>query len=398
MYLLWANAIFLIEQIPPCSILNTPIDLSLFATVSFISSAEMNNAQLESQTEFLKGQFFIKLLYTKIIICYNRNMKNILIVIDDIEYKYFEFNKLVTNFWFIWEYLRRENNVYITLKNKLYQKRNIPYTLCFKTFIENNNIKKDLNPKSKNLNDFDIIFFRPDPPVDIDYINASYILSYTDKKTVIMNSPKAIREKNEKLYINEFQKLIPDNIISSDEKIIKEFLFDKKEIIIKPTNRCFGSGVFYLNDKDKNINTIIQTATNNYKTAVMVQEYLPGIQNGDKRLIYVCGEVLEYCVNKVATNNDFKFNEHNKNTLKFASLSDKEKLIENYIKDKFENDGIYLAGLDVIDGKIIEINITSPCFFINEINEIFNINLEKIIVDKIENYVNSKKGLVLNTV
>lgn len=325
-------------------------------------------------------------------------MKNILIVIDDIEYKYFEFNKLVTNFWFIWEYLRRENNVYITLKNKLYQKRNIPYTLCFKTFIENNNIKKDLNPKSKNLNDFDIIFFRPDPPVDIDYINASYILSYTDKKTVIMNSPKAIREKNEKLYINEFQKLIPDNIISSDEKIIKKFLFDKKEIIIKPTNRCFGSGVFYLNDKDKNINTIIQTATNNYKTAVMVQEYLPGIQNGDKRLIYVCGEVLEYCVNKVATNNDFKFNEHNKNTLKFASLSDKEKLIENYIKDKFENDGIYLAGLDVIDGKIIEINITSPCFFINEINEIFNINLEKIIVDKIENYVNSKKGLVLNTV
>ena len=220
MYLLWANAIFLIEQIPPCSILNTPIDLSLFATVSFISSAEMNNAQLESQTEFLKGQFFIKLLYTKIIICYNRNMKNILIVIDDIEYKYFEFNKLVTNFWFIWEYLRRENNVYITLKNKLYQKRNIPYTLCFKTFIENNNIKKDLNPKSKNLNDFDIIFFRPDPPVDIDYINASYILSYTDKKTVIMNSPKAIREKNEKLYINEFQKLIPDNIISIDEKII----------------------------------------------------------------------------------------------------------------------------------------------------------------------------------
>ena len=324
--------------------------------------------------------------------------KNILFIIDELELKYFEFNDLVTNFWFIKEFLKRDYNVSIAVKRDLFVESAKGCVFSRETYLKEEDIfyKKEMHKSL--INDFDTVFFRPDPPVDIDYINASYILSYTDKKTVIMNSPKAIREKNEKLYINEFQKLIPDNIISSDEKIIKEFLFDKKEIIIKPTNRCFGSGVFYLNDKDKNINTIIQTATNNYETAVMVQEYLPGIQNGDKRLIYVCGEVLEYCVNKVATNNDFKFNEHNKNTLKFASLSDKEKLIENYIKDKFENDGIYLAGLDVIDGKIIEINITSPCFFINEINEIFNINLEKIIVDKIENYVNSKKGLVLNTV
>ncbi len=323
-------------------------------------------------------------------------MKNVLIIIDDIEFKYFEFNKLVTNFWLIWEYLKRNNRVFITLKNKLFQKNNVPCALVWESFIENENIIKSEKPDKALLDDFDTIFFRPDPPVDIDYINASYILSYVDKnKTMVMNSPQAIREKNEKLYVNEFQGLIPDNIVSADEKIIKEFLFEKKEIIIKPTNRCFGSGVFYLNDKDKNINAIISAATNNFKTQVMVQEYLPQIKNGDKRLIYICGKIFDYCVSKVATNNDFKFNEHNENTLKFAQLTQEEKLIEQKVKDKFEKDGIYLAGLDVIDGKIIEINITSPCFFINEINHIFNINFEKLIADKIEEYINSKNKSLL---
>lgn len=325
-------------------------------------------------------------------------MKNILIVIDEIEFKYFEFNKLVTNFWFIWEYLNRGYNVSIALKQGLFQRNNIPFGICYKTYLADNDIRKDKQSKIVCLNDFDIIFFRPDPPVDIDYINATYILSYAADDVLIINNPRALREKNEKLYVNEFQGYIPENIVSADEKIIKEFLFENHEIIIKPTNRCFGSGVFYLNDKDKNINAIIQNATNNFKTQVMVQKYLKGVENGDKRLIYICGKLYDYCVRKVASNNDFKFNEHNENTLKFAQLTKEDKELETVIKDKFEHDGIYLAGLDVIDGKIIEINITSPCFFIKEINEIFNINFEKLITDRIENYANTREKQYVNVI
>lgn len=323
-------------------------------------------------------------------------MENILFIIDELEYKYFELNKLVTNFWLIYEYLLRGNIVHVCTKNMLYQTNNNPFALCNKAYIKDGNIFKSENIITNSLNNFNIIFFRPDPPIDTDYINASYILSYiANPDTHVINSAQAIREKNEKLYVNEFQGLIPDNIVSANKKIIRNFLFEKHEIIIKPTNRCFGSGVFYLNDKDKNINSIIKTATNSGNTMVMVQEYLPEIVNGDKRLIYICGKIFDYCVKKVATNDDFKFNEHNQNTLRFAQLTDEEKLIESQVKDKFENDGIYLAGLDVIDGKIIEINITSPCFFINEINTIFNINFEKIIVDRIESYIKSKNKEIL---
>jgi len=347
---------------------------------------------------FLNGQFFISVLYTKIIICYNKYMQNILIIIDDIEFKYFEFNKLVTNFWFVHEFLLRGYKVFVSLKNKMFLRNNVPFAHCFETNLQSDNIFKGNYSQECCLNDFDIIFFRPDPPVDNDYINATYILSYVDSdKTLVMNSPNAVRNINEKIYVNQFPDLAPDNIVSADEKTIKEFLFKKKEIIIKPTNLCFGSGVFYLNDKDKNINSILKTATNNFKTHVMVQEFLPEIKNGDKRLIYVCGKLFEYCVSKIATNDDFKFNEHNSSTLKFATLTPEEQKIEAQIKDKFESDGIYLAGLDVIDGKIIEINITSPCFFIQEINKIFGIKFEKLIIDKIEEYAKARLSLNLTT-
>lgn len=312
----------------------------------------------------------------------------ILFIIDELEYKYFEFNKLVTNFWLIVEFLKRGNNVYIATKNMLYIKNNAPNCLCHRAVFDGVELVFEKEKESFDINSFKVAFFRPDPPVDINYINATYILSMA--KTLVLNSASAIRDKNEKLYVNDFPNCAPDNIVTSDVKLIREFLNQKGEIVIKPLNRCFSSGVFYLYKGDKNTNTIINTATENGKTIVMVQEFLKEIKEGDKRLIYICGEILEYCVRKVATNDDFKFNEHNDNNLKFGSITKEEKALGDAIKEKLEKDGVVMAGLDTIGGKIIEINITSPCFFIKEINSLYNIELEKIIVDKLENYIERK--------
>ncbi len=312
----------------------------------------------------------------------------ILFIIDELEFKYFEFNKLVTNFWLNVEFLKRSHIVYVATKNMLNVFEAKPHCFCTKTVFKDNELYKSNELINTPLEEFDTVFFRPDPPVDINYINATYILSMVNpKKTLVLNSPDAIRNKNEKLYINDFPSLAPKNIVTSDVKFIREFLKENKEIIIKPLNRCFSSGVFYLYYGDKNTNTIINTATDNGKTTVMVQEYLPEIKNGDKRLIFICGEILEYCVQKVATNDDFKFNEHCDANLKLGSITKEEKTIENVISKKLLSDGVIMAGLDTIGAKIIEINITSPCFFIKEINSLYGINLEKIIADKLEQHV-----------
>lgn len=322
-------------------------------------------------------------------------MKKVLFIIDEIEFKYFEFNVLVTDFWMIKTYIEEGYFVDITTKHELFLEGNLPYGLIYKTSVKNNNIIKEDNYTKNCLNNYDIIFTRPDPPVDIDFINATYVLDYVDKKTFLINSPSAIRNINEKLYINRFPTLTPKNIVSSDINLIKQFLFEQEEIIIKPLNKCFSSGVFYLNSKDKNINSIIQTATDNGKTKVMVQKFLKEIEKGDKRLIFIADEILDYSVTKVATNNDFKFTEHKKENLILGNTTKEQKEMGSILKETFIKDGVYLAGLDVIEDKIIEINITSPCFFINEINSLYNIRLEKIIFNKLEKLANSYKEGVL---
>ena len=307
-------------------------------------------------------------------------MKKILFIIDKIELKYFEFNNLVTNFWMIKEFLERGNQVFITTISNLSLKQDVAYTKCFETFTDKNNIfYKDIKIE-KEINDFDLVMFRPDPPVDIDYINATYIFDFVTKPKVI-NSPQAIRDFNEKLHSVYFKELMTDNIVTASLEEIEAFLAKYKQIVLKPLNRCFGSGVMYLYEGDPNTRTIINTMTNNETTLVMVQEFIPAVKQGDKRVLTLGNKVLKYCIKKLPTNDDFKFNTHNDNFITSAELTDVE--FEHFTKvaEKLNAMGIQMAGLDVIDGRIIEVNVTSPCYFIKEINGLYKTNLEHEICD-----------------
>ena len=307
-------------------------------------------------------------------------MKKILFIIDKIELKYFEFNNLVTNFWLIKELLERKNEVYITTIPNLSLRGGRAYTNCFESFLSDNNIfYKDVKIL-KEINDFDLVMFRPDPPVDIDYINATYIFDFVTKPKVV-NSPRAIRDFNEKLHSVYFKDLMSDNIVTASLSDIENFLAANKQIVLKPLNRCFGSGVMYLYEGDPNTRTIINTMTNDETTLVMVQQFIPAVKKGDKRVLTLGDKVLKYCVRKLPSNDDFKFNTHNDNYITAAELSEEEFSAFSKVAEKLNSMGIEMAGLDVIDGKIIEVNVTSPCYFIKEINGIYNIELEKQICD-----------------
>ena len=316
----------------------------------------------------------------------------VLFVIDRLELKYFEFNKLVTNFWIIKSLLERNCDVWITTIDMLKLKSAIAYTSCYKSFVKDNNIFYDKeNLSEKKIEDFNLVMFRPDPPVDLDYINATYVFDFVDReKTLIMNDTTAIRNFNEKLHAIMFNDLMPKNIVTSSFSDIIEFLNENDEIILKPLNQCFGGGVMYLKHGDKNTAVIINSMTQNGKNMIMVQKYIPKAVYGDKRVLFLGEEVLDYCVQKTPSNNDFKFCEHSDKNIHKAILTDSEK--EAF---KLTSMGIYMTGLDVIDGKIIEVNVTSPCYFIKEINNHFGCHIEDKIADYIINTVQSKMAIAI---
>lgn len=307
---------------------------------------------------------------------------DILFIIDRIELKYFEFNNLVTNFWLIREMLNQNKNVYITTIDNLSLAGNKAYTHCYEAYERNGNIFYDKQDIHKKIEDFQLVMFRQDPPVDLDYINSTYIFDFVDrKKTTVLNEPRAIRDFNEKLHTIEFLEFMPENIVTSSKKDIIEFLNEHDEIVLKPLNRCFGAGVMCLKKGDKNTAVIINSMTNNQTTLVMVQKYIEKAKFGDKRVLFLGDKVLDYSVQKLPSNDDFKFNEHCDSNIIKAELTDIEKAKFSLVAEKLNKMGIYMAGLDVIDGKIIEINVTSPCYFIKEINNHFGCELEKEITN-----------------
>lgn len=307
---------------------------------------------------------------------------DILFVIDRLELKYFEFNNLVTNFWIIRELLNENKNVFITTTDKLGMSKGIPFAHCYESYEKDGNIFYEKTDICKDINDFQLVMFRPDPPVDLDYINATYIFDFVDRnKTLILNDPKAIRDFNEKMHTCKFLDLMPENIVTCSKSDIIEFLNRNEEIVLKPLNACFGAGVMTLKKGDKNTAVIINTMTKNQTQLIMVQKYIPKAKFGDKRVMFLGEEVLDVCVQKLPSNDDFKFNEHCDSNIIKAELtqSEKEKFLP--VAKELTKLGLPLVGLDVIDEKIIEINVTSPCYFIKEVNGHFGCNLEKKITD-----------------
>ena len=313
----------------------------------------------------------------------------ILFVIDRIELKYFEFNDLVTNFWFIKCFLERGYEVAISTIDMLKLKSSVAYSSYYNSYLEDGNIFYDKESFAESkIEDFDLVMFRPDPPVDLDYISATYIFDFVDRnKTFIMNDTTSIRNFNEKLHAVLFNDLMPKNIVTATKYDIVEFLRENEEIILKPLSQCFGSGVMYLKNGDKNTSVIIDSITNNGKQLAMVQKYIKNAEFGDKRVLILGEEVLPYCVQKIPSNNDFKFCEHKDDCILKAVLSDSEKEKFTQVAKELNSRGIYMAGFDVIDEQIIEINVTSPCYFIREINNHFDCHVEEKIINFIINKV-----------
>jgi glutathione synthase len=237
------------------------------------------------------------------------------------------------------------------------------------------------------LADFDSVWMRKDPPFDMKFFFATQLLSLIDqRKCFVMNHPKGLREANEKLYALRFPEQIPQTLVSSNMAQLKAFMSELGgEMIIKPLDGCGGSGVFYLNEQDRNTNSILEAATDNGRRLIMGQRYLPEIRQGDKRIILLNGEPLG-AVLRVPLESETRGNIHVGGTCVKTEVTSRDQEICAALAPLLRADGLYFVGLDVIGSFLTEVNVTSPTG-IQEVNALNGVCLERQVIDLVEQQV-----------
>jgi len=238
---------------------------------------------------------------------------------------------------------------------------------------------------------FDAIFMRKDPPVDQAYLFATQLLDLVDpRSTFVLNRPRGLRDANEKLYALNFPGVIPETLVSSEIPRLRQFL-DKLggQMIIKPLDGCGGAGIFFVDRTDRNLNSLLETGTDNGRRLIMAQEYLPAVRDGDKRVILLNGEPLG-AVLRVPRDEDNRGNIHVGGVCKPTTLTETERGVVRELAPRLQADGLYFVGLDLIGERLTEVNVTSPTG-IQEINAFDGHRLEAAVIDFVEAHVQANK-------
>lgn len=234
------------------------------------------------------------------------------------------------------------------------------------------------------LDGFDVVLMRKDPPFDLKFFFVTHLLSLVDRtRCLVVNDPLGLREANEKLFALNFPELIPPTMVTSDMARLKRFMGELGgEMIIKPLDGCGGSGVFYLHHKDRNTNALLEAATDNGRTYIMAQRYLPEIRKGDKRIIVLDGEPIG-AVLRVPREDEHRGNIHVGGKCVKAEITARDREICRVLAPSLRRLGLDFVGLDVIGDYLTEVNVTSPTG-VQEVNALDGVQLERQIIAFIE--------------
>ena len=238
--------------------------------------------------------------------------------------------------------------------------------------------------------DLDAVLIRTDPPFDDDYLHATQLFELVRGKTLVVNDPRGLRDANEKLYATHFSDVMPRTAVTSHADQIREFVnVIGGRAVIKPLDGAGGSGVMVLDRTDLNYNAIVEATTQNGRKLAMVQEYLPAVRQGDKRVLLLDGEPLG-AILRVPKADDARSNIHVGGTVEPAELSANELALVARVAPKLRADGLYFVGLDVIGEKLTEVNVTSPTG-IQELSRFTGTDPEGKVIEWVERRVRAMR-------
>jgi len=230
--------------------------------------------------------------------------------------------------------------------------------------------------------DTDVVLQRVDPPVDAAYVTTTQILTLCHQ-TLVLNRPESILAANEKLYALHFADLMPATRVTHSIPQLVDFMAKLGgEMIVKPLDGKGGEGIFHVRNGDRNLFSILEQSTRFETVRVMAQQYLPEVREGDKRILILDGEPIG-AVLRVPADQEFRANFHAGGSAARVELDENDLRIVERIAPSLRRDGLFFVGIDVIGGRLTEVNVTSP-MGIQEINALEGRSLEVEILDGIE--------------
>jgi glutathione synthase len=210
-----------------------------------------------------------------------------------------------------------------------------------------------------DLGDVDVVLLRQDPPFDMGYVTTTHLLERIHPKTLVVNDPAHVRNAPEKIFVTDFPDLMPATLITRDKAEIEAFRAEFGDIVMKPLYGNGGAAVFKVGRIDPNFGSLYDLFATLFKEPWVVQRFLPKVTEGDKRIILVDG-VVKGAVNRVPAENDIRSNMVRGGAAKPTDLSRREMEICERIGPDLKARGLIFVGIDVIDGNLTEINVTSP--------------------------------------
>jgi glutathione synthase len=234
------------------------------------------------------------------------------------------------------------------------------------------------------LQAFDAVLMRKDPPFDMEYVYSTYLLELAEKDGArIVNSPRAIRDHNEKMAIAKFAQFTAPTLVTRRVDLIRAFLAEHHEIILKPLHGMGGTSIFRVAESDPNLNVIIETLTALGTQTIMVQRYIPQIKDGDKRVLLIGGEPVPYCLARIPKAGETRGNLAAGGTGVARPLTPRDREIAQALGPVLHREGLLLVGLDVIGDYLTEVNVTSPTCF-QEITQQTGFNVAGMMLDTLE--------------
>jgi glutathione synthase len=233
------------------------------------------------------------------------------------------------------------------------------------------------------LGDLDVILMRQDPPVDREFLMATYILSAAEEQgALVVNSPATLRDCNEKLFATQFEDLTPPLIVTCSSARLRAFYAEHKDVIMKPIDGMGGSSIFRIKENDGNLGVIIETLTEHGTRQAMAQKFVPDIKQGDKRILLIEGEPVPFALARIPSAGENRGNLAAGGRGEGRELTGRDREICARVAPVIKAKGLMFVGLDVIGDYLTEINVTSPTC-IRELDAAFGIDISAMLMDAI---------------